>query len=827
MSASKNNHFTRFIKGKIIIIFLLACFALCLAWVVSKVAFRQMMVAVENIVEPNNKLRLVNELSRQAARLDQLQRARLVKNTRKDFFYESKKTALIIDTLENLYSGDSVQLVRLQRLQKLLGQRDKLFLSYLNVRNKLINDKLFTLQVQELNNLLDKNAAQDSSITHTAKTTVTTIYPEEEKDTRSFFSKLFGKKKEPKEAYKVVNEELNIERDTIAEAIRDSLTRVMSNAVMQLEKNRLRQRALFVNRENIWINANDKLISQIQAIVKQVESEVVAQAETNNNDARLIVSGSVKKIGYIMLAFVLLTVILLYFILTDLSKSARYRKALEEARDEAEYHSKAKQRFLSNMSHEIRTPLQSIIGYAELIKDADKPQKHDIEAIYQSSGHLMQIVNEVLDYNRIISGKFSFSNEVFNITALLNEVISVMRPQTEKKQLELISNFNTTDKRFVTGDPFRLKQVLYNLLGNAIKFTTEGRVTLSVASILQGDKWNYTFRVTDTGKGITEEDINRIFNEFEQATGQPAREKRSGTGLGLAICKELVEQQGGNIHVTSKLGKGSDFTVILPFAAAEEPEYTIEEKAIDKTDDVAVWVVDDDSFILNLCALLFEKHNITYRSFQSPTDMLNAEWDDKVKIIFADIRMPGMDGKQLCANLRRKVPADVRIYALTAQALPQENDAILSAGFNGVLIKPFREKELLSLVNVKDSVNSTDVALLPNLSAVKQMTYGDEAQLNAIIEKFAEDTFSDISALKVELKNGVATNYITLLLHRMAGRTAQIGATELAAKLKAAEYAVEATGFKDKNDDILTLLTELQNLVTRLLKATANSTEMA
>ncbi|RYY37079.1 MAG: response regulator [Sphingobacteriaceae bacterium] len=820
MNTSKSHRFTRFIKGKVIVISLLACFALFLAWVVSKVTFGQMMVAVENIVEPNNKLRLVNELSRQAARLDQLQRARLVKNTKKDFLNESKKTALIIDTLEELYQRDSIQMARLQRLQKLLGQRDKLFLSYLNVRNKLINDKLFTLQVQELNNMLDQNAAQDTSVTHTEKTTITTIYPEEEKDSRGFFSKLFGKKKEPKEAYKVVNEELNIERDTIAEAIRDSLTQVMSNAVMQLEKNRLRQRALFVNRENIWINANDKLINQIQTIVKQVEGEVIAQAETNNESARSIVSGSVKKIGFIMIAFVLLIVILLYFILTDLSKSARYRKALEEARDEAEYHSKAKQRFLSNMSHEIRTPLQSIIGYAELIKDADKPQKHDIEAIYQSSGHLMQIVNEVLDYNRIISGKFSFSNETFNITALLNEVMAIIRPQAENKRLELISNFNTTDKRFVTGDPFRLKQVLYNLLGNAIKFTSEGKVTLSVASIQQSGQWNYTFRVTDTGKGIAEEDINRIFNEFEQATGQPARENRAGTGLGLAICKELVEQQGGNIHVTSKVGKGSDFTFILPFNAAKEPANIDAKKdTVSNTENLTVWVVDDDSFILNLCALLFEKHHITYRSFQSPIDMLNAKWDDRVKVIFADIRMPGMDGKQLCVALRKKVPANVKIYALTAQALPQENDAILSAGFNGVLIKPFREKELLKVLNINEQTTATTT--MPDLANIKRMAYGDEAQLASIIEKFAEDSFADIDILKTELfANDTLTDRISLLLHRMAGRTAQIGAAELAAKLKAAEYAVDETGFEDKKTDILALLTQLQELAKGLLKAT-------
>ncbi len=825
MSTSKNNRFTSFIKGKIIIIFLLASLALFTAWYISKMALGKMMVAVENIVEPNNKLRLVNELSRQAARLDQLQRARLVKNTKKDFFKESKKTALIIDTLETLYQHDSIQLSRLQRLQKLLLQRDNLFTSYLKVRDKLINDKAFTSQVQEISNLLDKNAAQDTSKTHTEKTTVTTIYPEEEKDNRGFFSKLFGKKKQPKEAVKVVNEELKIERDTVAEAIRDSLTEVMSEAVERLEKNRLRQQALFLNRENIWINANDRLIGQIQTLVKQVEGEVLTQAESNNLDARAIVSGCVKMLGYIMLAFVLLTVILLYFILSDLSKSARYRKQLEEARDEAEYHSKAKQRFLSNMSHEIRTPLQSIIGYAELIKDNHHPDRQHIEAIYQSSSHLMQIVNEVLDYNRIISGKFSFSNEVFNITNLLHEVMAVMRPQAESKALNLIGNYNSTDARFVSGDPFRLKQVLYNLLGNAIKFTSKGQVALSVKAVQQQDSWQYTFTVTDTGKGIAQEDINRIFKEFEQASGQSSIENRAGAGLGLAICKELVEQQGGNIYASSTPGKGSIFTFQLPFAAAKAPEMATHAESLHQNtqEDMAVWIVDDDSFILNLCSLILQKHHIPFKSFQSPVDMLNADWDDKVKVILADIRMPEMDGKQLCANLRNKVPADVKIFALTAQAFLQESEAILNAGFNGILVKPFREKDLLDILNIKQDAalpaNTTDTTVMPDLTDVKRMAYNDPAQLTSILERFTADTLNDIDTITDALQNGAHRDEVSLLLHRMAGRTAQIGARDLGARLRSAEYAVIENGYDDKKDDISALMQELHQLATNLLKA--------
>jgi signal transduction histidine kinase len=207
-----------------------------------------------------------------------------------------------------------------------------------------------------------------------------------------------------------------------------------------------------------------------------------------------VVNDGITQITTIIIIFFLLTVILLYLILADITRSNRYRRALEQAKDEAEYHGKAKQRFLSNMSHEIRTPLQSILGYAELITQQEVPKKKDIDAIYQSSIHLLQIVNEVLDYNRIISGEFSFNNQVFNIRKALDEVVSVMRPLAEQKSLQLNADLDLANLEFVLGDAFRLKQILFNLLGNAIKFTLKGEIKLSASYKRQGTTCISTLR---------------------------------------------------------------------------------------------------------------------------------------------------------------------------------------------------------------------------------------------------------------------------------------------------------------------------------------------
>ena len=259
-------------------------------------------------------------------------------------------------------------------------------------------------------------------------------------------------------------------------------------------------------------------------ILEKVEHDLVTQVAQSNSHARSVVNRSLSRINIIIIICFVITAVLLGFILTDISKRNKYRKELEIARDDAEYHSAAKQRFLSNMSHEIRTPLQAIIGFSEQTLKQGIPKKQDIEAIHNSSGHLLQIVNEVLDYSRIISGKFSFKNSIFNLRALLDEVVSVMRMQATQKSLDLVTDYQMMPSVYLMGDPFRLKQILYNLLNNAVKFTSKGKITLSVSCKEHREEMHITFRVQDTGRGISYESQKHIFNEFLQGTGGYAAE---------------------------------------------------------------------------------------------------------------------------------------------------------------------------------------------------------------------------------------------------------------------------------------------------------------
>ncbi|WP_316832424.1 hybrid sensor histidine kinase/response regulator [Pedobacter aquatilis] len=813
MAAAIQKRFFRAVKSKVIIGFLFACFALLLAWGISKFAFTRMLNTVEEISAPNDRLRIVNDLSHKIARLDQLQRDEAFnKQGNSSFLKESRKLRSSLDTLRKLYTGDSLQIARIKSIKNLLVERDKQFVSYLQVRETLVNTKSFSDEVQKLNELVAIRARQTDSAVLTTETTTstTTVAPEEEEKSRGFLSKLFGKKKA--DVYKIINEEFKVKRDTLNAKAEDSIMKSMTGSLKNIEVEQRQKSQKFLKREADLSTASNALTNQILQILREVEGQAVAQVDLNGIQAKEVVNDGITQITTIIIAFFLLTVVLLYLILTDITKSNRYRKALEQAKDEAEYHGKAKQRFLSNMSHEIRTPLQSILGYAELISQQDTPKKKDVDAIYQSSIHLLQIVNEVLDYNRIISGEFSFNNQVFDIKKVLAEVTSVVRPLAEQKSLNLVTDLDLGAIEFVKGDAFRLKQILFNLLGNAVKFTLKGEINLRVSCKKQADNLHFHFTIKDTGIGFEEKDISRIFNEFEQIESPEKYVlNQTGTGLGLPIVKSLIEAQGGRIHVKSKPGIGTTFNIYLTYAETSErinDALDLENYAI--VNPGMVWVIDDDKLILDLCGLIFEKNNIPYKSFGEVADILHQEPDTNLKYVLVDMRLPEMTGVELCHLLKKKLPATVKFYAITAQVLPEEREIVLSEGFDGLIMKPFQTKDLLAIFD-----KSEILAEQPefDFSSIEKMTFGDQQMLEKILNRFKQDCIDDAAELKVKLQEN-NQDKSRLIVHRLAGRTAQMGAKTLAQSFRVLEIEIAEKGLdKSIEAEILNQLKKLDALI--------------
>ncbi|WP_316762957.1 hybrid sensor histidine kinase/response regulator [Pedobacter aquatilis] len=813
MAAVIQKRFFRAIKSKVIIGFLFACFALLLAWGISKFAFTRMLNTVEEISAPNDRLRIVNDLSHKIARLDQLQRDEAFnKQNNNSFLKESRKLRSSLDTLSKLYNGDSLQLVRIKSIKNLLVERDKQFISYLKVRETLVNTKSFSDEVQKLNELVTTRTRQTDSAVLTTETTTstTTVAPEEEEKSRGFLSKLFGKKKA--DVYKIINEEFKVKRDTLNAKAEDSIMKSMTGSLKTIEKEQRQKSEKFLKREADLSNASNTLTNQMLQILREVEAQAVTQVDLNGIQAKQVVNDGITQITTIIIAFFLITVILLYLILTDITKSNKYRKELEAAKDEAEYHGKAKQRFLSNMSHEIRTPLQSILGYAELITQQENPKKKDIDAIYQSSIHLLQIVNEVLDYNRIISGEFSFNNQVFDIRKILDEVTSVMRPLAEQKSLKLITDLDLDHVEFVKGDAFRLKQILFNILGNAVKFTLKGQINLAVSCKKQHDSLHFQFTIKDTGIGFEEKDIPKIFNEFEQIESPEKYViNQTGTGLGLPIVKSLIEAQGGRIHVKSKPGLGTTINIYLTYKETEErtndlldlDHYTI-------VNPGTVWIIDDDKLILDLCGLIFEKNKIPYKSFSLVADILNETPLDDLKYVLVDMRLPEMTGLELCHILKRKLPKNIKFYAITAQVLPEERKMVLSEGFDGLIMKPFQTVDLLSIFDKTEIITEQPEF---DFSSIEKMTFGDQQMLEKILNRFKQDCIDDATELKIYLDEN-NQDKTRLLVHRLAGRTAQMGSKTLAHAFRILEIEVAEQGITNQHkEEILLQLKKLDALI--------------
>ena len=388
-----------------------------------------------------------------------------------------------------------------------------------------------------------------------------------------------------------------------------------------------------------------------------------------------------------------------------------------------------------------------------------------------------------------------------------------MRMQAENKNLTFILDTEQASEFDLMGDSFRLRQILYNLLGNAVKFTSKGFIKLAVKTHDEEEHVRCTFEITDTGIGIFPEELEKIFNQFEQANPHIAKHF-GGTGLGLTIVKSLIDAQQGTLEVSSKPGFGSSFQVNLKFEKCRGTSHVGESKlpGIDRSFNGKVLFVDDDPLILRLCSLILSKNNIQHITFQNPELCLSEPVDDSVTHVFLDIRMPTMNGVELCHALKQKYPEKTRFIALTAHVLKDERDSILQEGFDALLPKPFRESDLIDLLsNFSHKVKLPSVT--PDLSALRQMTLNDESLFQSVLSQFVDETSDDIRTLKGVLADGDAKT-AREVVHRLSGRLSQIGIANLGSRFGAIEKQI----VDGKNiDDISAELHEAAKRVEELI----------
>lgn len=786
----------RSVIRKILAAFLLAFVAVVLAQSISRFSFRELLGTVEELSEPNEKLALLNSVFHEITTLDQMQRAEAITNPNKpynSFLNQSANLTMLIDSLVTMAS-DTGQLERLVQMKDVLNERNKLFFSYLKVKAEILDNRKFSTQLDTLASILTNDQmAIDSSLITTQKRTITTYLPDtnrlKKKEHRSFFRQLFSKKsKDEVDTPTIkVEEHFSVDFDTLAVARQNEALLEVERIMRELETEQRNQRKRLEHQELELIQANSRFISQLLNILHDVENEELELMRLTNSHAVSVMNQSIARTNLLLLIFLLAAAFFVYLIYIDVTRSNYYKAQLEQARDKAEELSQIKQRFLANMSHEIRTPLQSIIGFAEQLKHRSGAEREAAEAIHSSSEHLLHIVNEVLDYSRISSGNFTLEREPFTLIPLVKEVEAAMRMQAEGKGLTFMLDAEQASDATLLGDPFRLRQILYNLLGNAIKFTSRGFVKLTVKTTEENRNVECAFEIADTGIGIFPDDLEKIFNQFEQANPNITKQF-GGTGLGLTIVKSLVDAQKGSLDVTSKPGSGSTFVVRLPFERSVEevaaPTTTEDEEVVHFAGKIIV--VDDDPLILRLCSLILSKNNIEHTTFHDPRACLSAPVDPNVTHILLDIRMPAMNGIELCQRLRGKYREGVRFIALTAHVLKEERESIRSEGFDSILSKPFHEADLLGLLNLPTPTRVKIDLVMPNLTALREMTLNDEALFQSVVSQFIEETSEDVSKLKIVAADE-DTKGTREIVHRLAGRLNQIGVRALGARFSEIE----------------------------------------
>lgn len=460
-------------------------------------------------------------------------------------------------------------------------------------------------------------------------------------------------------------------------------------------------------------------------------------------------------------------------ITTDITDRKHYEKQLIEAHKTAEEAKKSQEQFLANMSHEIRTPMNGIIGMTHLLLDTplNKEQKEFVDAVKESANNLLGIINDILDFSKIKSGMLRLEKIEFNPKEVIDKILFSLRIKAREKGLKLYANIDLQMPELVSGDPLRLNQILFNLIGNAIKFTEKGeiRVDTNISRENKETIW-VEFTIADTGIGIPADKLDHIFESFAQTNADTAR-KYGGTGLGLAISKQLVEMQGGQIKVTSELGKGSSFSFSIPYGKIHKPTVSAQQQLQKNRQDLLhnmhLLLVEDNVINQKVAYYTLTKAGaqVTIAANGNEAIQQLQQAQQEIDLVLMDIQMPEMDGYQTTRKIREELGLRLPIIAMTASALKGERDKCIRIGMNDYISKPFVPEELFKKIiylvkpttrTMNDSQpkksNAQEKTLLVDLSFVRELADGDTAYLKDVLGTFLENTPASLQLVRQSIQ---------------------------------------------------------------------------
>lgn len=622
-----------------------------------------------------------------------------------------EQTLAIAETLKKCLGNDSAT-VRIDSLEYLVQMKRQNTFILMRIMGNADADRFYMDKVKSLSQGHDSVMMKQKALE--IKEDKETVY-EVVKTKKTFFGRLgdaFRKQRYDtvhvaRHSRKNVSDSLSHNVD-IADTVADVLKQIRQQQAMYERRasSNIKRRE---QRQQIMGIELTQRISQIMADIRADEHNALQESLDKDREARQDV---LLKIILLAIAAAATAIVLSSYIRRSIRREREYRRNIEEAKDETERIMRQREQLLLTITHDIKAPAASISGFIELMKGGhlDRQMQLYIDNIGTSARHLLNLVGALLDYHRLDAGKVEPHPVPFCPNRLVADCVEAMKPQAAEKGLEIrVRADDEKLDRMYKGDTFRIKQIIDNLTGNAIKYTAEGCITVTVdmeARTVDGWQW-IKICVNDTGRGMTREESERVFKAFTRLSDAQGTE---GVGLGLAITKELVEILGGKIKLVSEKGKGSCFIVFLPLESGEE--YNEDKKSDDKGQtqksfattigNKNILIVDDDRLQLNLLTEMLgriDKQKLfTVKAMTHASEALKEIDSFRPDIMFVDIEMPEMSGTEFLKRIakgRRQ-----RIFAMTAHE-PTIKQELLACGFDGCLFKPFSINELAKALSVE------------------------------------------------------------------------------------------------------------------------------
>ncbi len=610
-------------------------------------SFQQLTQSSDELAKPNARIELLHDILFTIYNAESSIRSYTLseqEETLNAYFTELSNINDMVDSLFILAGNDKFFLQMIDSVNSQLSKKTRLLEQFIDLKRQ---DESSIFYQRALNEIVQVAEGEGKlrEITHksiidpepgdTLKEEITEEIVEE--DEKSLFAKVvnsaisFFSRKNSDENLSV-NDDLPLDKEkeiqdepAIAQQIRtdsiitvyrdtDDLRGDIESTLMSIAQSMVRKQQRLKAEENRILTEDKEVMDRIWGYVTQLEdyerANALAKAE--------LAHGTVKSTTEIILVIVIFSLIVLlafsWLFVSDVNRSRFYRKQLMLEKNKAEELLQVKQRFMANISHEIRTPLNSIVGFSAQLDKVKLQQQHKsfVKAITQSSVHLLTMVNDILDFSKIESGKIQLEKKYLNLNDITEEIYNTLSVIAHEKKLDFSFDTDNLKHTYVTGDPMRIKQIMLNIAGNALKFTEKGSVEMVLSDYVRKEQPDITYvtiKISDTGVGIAKADQQKIFDEFSQSDNQVSR-KYGGTGLGLSISKKLVEIMGGSIELISKKGKGSTFTIHLPFRISQkssEAEYNllVQEK---EPVNARILLVEDDKLNRLLLKTIFSAY---------------------------------------------------------------------------------------------------------------------------------------------------------------------------------------------------------------------------